>query len=381
MKKEKIGILTMHYKSNYGGILQSMALYKIIQKDNYIVEFIDYRPSVVSSLKLSNIVRKIIMFFYKDFFLQKVNDYFSKLKISRKRVPQSLYKSFEDFKKANDLNYSRQVDDSSISNILNQYDIVIVGSDQVWSNLGKNRLIYMLDCDINFTGKLFAYAACSSNKVIPFYNRNKVRNLLSKFDGITVRDRNTYELIKKYSQKSPMLVADPSLLYDYTDVLDKKKSGIEPYLFVYILGCEIKGGHSNIIEQLKKKYGLKKVIAVVISDISLEAEKIADEVIYDASPSVWLNLLYNASFVYTDSFHGCMFSMKYKKMFIGYYVSLSRASRLIDLKERFSLSNIISSADNFCIDNINIDYSRITPLLEEQVKYSLTCLKGYLSFK
>lgn len=32
MKKEKIGILTMHYKSNYGGILQSMALYKIIQK-------------------------------------------------------------------------------------------------------------------------------------------------------------------------------------------------------------------------------------------------------------------------------------------------------------------------------------------------------------
>ena len=156
---------------------------------------------------------------------------------------------------------------------------------------------------------------------------------MNKFHSISVRDNTTYKLISPLlNNAQPTIVADPTLLYNFNEIIKTKRIISEPYLFVYILGAEIKEGHSYIIQQMKKEYQFSKIVAVCIPNISLEGEKIADISYRDASPEQWLNLFYHAQCVYTDSFHGCMFSLKFNKGFIGYYISESRASRLIDLK-------------------------------------------------
>ena len=114
----------------------------------------------------------------------------------------------------------------------------------------------------------------------------------------------------------------------------------------------------------------------------INVEKFADEVIYDASPEMWLNLLRHAAFVYTDSFHGCMFSLKYNKQFIAYFAQESRASRLIDLRDRYKLDNaIISSAselhERMCLQKC-VDYEITNVLISEHVESSKQFLKESL---
>ena len=137
-----------------------------------------------------------------------------------------------------------------------------------------------------------------------------------------------------------------------------------------------------MIKEIRKKYGAIKVIGVAIPNLSQEVEKFADEIIYDASPGKWLTLIKYATFVYTDSFHGCMFSLKFKKQFIAYYAQQSRASRLIDIRNRYGLENAIVSSvsemqEKQCIQN-GIDYEKTNSLIQEHIDLSKQFLNNSL---
>ena len=41
---KNIGILTYHYSTNYGGVLQAYALQKVIEEKGFNVEIINYIP-------------------------------------------------------------------------------------------------------------------------------------------------------------------------------------------------------------------------------------------------------------------------------------------------------------------------------------------------
>jgi len=372
----KIGILTMHYQSNYGGMLQSYALYKILSNKGYDVKLIDFRETNKNSF--IDIIYKIGLAFYKDVLLQRIDDIHVKRKIKRAPNPIELSRKFESFKKKYNILYTQTVHEKEIPHLICKFDCIIVGSDQVWTNLGKRQLPYLLDNCNNYGGKIISYAACSANKAIPFYNKIKLKKLLNKFHSISVRDNTTYKLISPLlNNAQPTIVADPTLLYNFNEIIKTKRIISEPYLFVYILGAEIKEGHSYIIQQMKKEYQFSKIVAVCIPNISLEGEKIADISYRDASPEQWLNLLYHAQCVYTDSFHGCMFSLKFNKGFIGYYISESRASRLIDLKKQFNLNNIIEKSSEY--ENISIDYKTINKKITELQSTSITFLTSSLS--
>ena len=46
----------------------------------------------------------------------------------------------------------------------------------------------------------------------------------------------------------------------------------------------------------------------------------SNEVLYDVGHLKWIELIRNAEFRYTDSYDGVLFSLKYNKKFIEYYV-------------------------------------------------------------
>ena len=187
---------------------------------------------------------------------------------------------------------------------------------------------------------------------IKIYVEAKETGCLSKFDLITVRDSTTQQLVKNVLGKVPQIVPDPSLLYPYDEFKTQKQT--EPYILTYILGDEIEGGHDVALRKIKQQVGDLPVYAIVIPCNSRDITKYADKVFETLSPEQWVDMFYHACYVYTDSFHAIMFSLKFEKPFVSYYRNKIRSSRLIDLKKR-GIDSIYSNANEIC--NISQIYS------------------------
>ena len=107
-----------------------------------------------------------------------------------------------------------------------------------------------------------------------------------------------------------------------------------------------------VIEKIKARYGDMPIYLAQISNMDFKLTYFADKTIYDLSPIQWLEYIKNAKFVYTDSYHGALFSIKYKKPFVAYYKNIQRAPRFIDLKERYVLQeHIVDNADDIDLNN------------------------------
>jgi hypothetical protein len=380
----KIGILTLRCGKNYGGIFQCLALQNILVNNKYEVEVIQFNYKHKNGL-----MRKALIFFSYFFSIKNlyefVHDTFRLMIYPAKKKPLSpeMMVSRNAFVQKC-INFTELVDESSIGELSRRYDAIVVGSDIVWKDLGKKCLPYLFDWMPDFGGLRISYAACGgSNSSVPFFNRKKARALFQKFNAMSVRDMNTYEMVYRVSGLKPKIVVDPTFLYDYKPYIGSPVQS-QPYIFVYILGNEIKGrgGHNSVMSRMKKRYGAMKVVAVGIADVSLDAESFADEVIYDASPEDWLNLIYYAGFVYTDSFHGCVFSLKYKKNFLGYYSCYSRASRLKDFAKRYNTEKYIVSSINDMTKKRSIeepcDFSSIDAVVDKYKEESMSFLFGSL---
>ena len=78
----------------------------------------------------------------------------------------------------------------------------------------------------------------------------------------------------------------------------------------------------------------------------------------------------------TDSFHGAVFSMIFKKLFFSYYREYSHGmpqnNRIETLLKHFLLqSQLVREADNYSIP----DYSSFELIIEEERKKSMTYLR------
>lgn len=360
----KIGILTMNYVQNYGGVLQTYALSQYLKKQGHDIQIINYRNSGKNSL--SGILAKL----FERFSLKRG---YKSSPIPKKTLSKKYLQNFVDFKSSK-LKYTEQVDEYSINQICSDLDIVIIGSDQIWNDVYTNRLVYYFDWP--FKGKKIAYAACTILNTPPLVRRSKIKKLLSGFDTLTVRDRSTAAYVESLISSSPTRVVDPSCLYDYHDLISDNPIG-EPYILTYILSGDIKGGNKNAVSIIKQRIGNMPVVSVCIPSVSIASKEISDIFLNEATPAEWVNLFYHASFVYTDSFHGIMFSMKFKKPFIAYMKEGGRKSRLQDIAETYSINNIVSDVQqisDLSFEKI-IDYDRVSPILEQKVSESKIFLK------
>ena len=115
-------------------------------------------------------------------------------------------------------------------------------------------------------------------------------------------------------------------------------------------------------------------------------EGYADYTPYDVDPADFLNLIRNAQFVCTDSFHCSLFSMLYKKEFFTFkrYARKTKSSTNSRLDTLFNLAGVKGRVLNGdedvqkCLD-MNIDYEKVQKNLqkirEESYQYLITALK------
>ena len=213
----------------------------------------------------------------------------------------------------------------------NDFDFLIVNSDQVWSYT----FYYILEIGFLSFAKTwnitkFIYGASighdhwtNSTKII-----NSVKNLINQFSGISVREIKGGEIMNKYYGIKPLLVLDPTLLINKNDYLEIIKNFDKPidknqiYLCSYILDeSEIKSLYiKNISNELNYK----------IINIKVGVKNFIEEFIFS------INI---CRIIITDSYHGVLFSIIFKKPFLSFINDKRGNDRFFFLNKTFILNN------------------------------------------
>lgn len=367
----KIGILTLHSNTNFGGGLQQIAMFEVLKSLGHEPQFLCVRNDQPNSA-FKRAIGILTSYTFRQLFDAVEEAFCRVLKTKKNQTPNTeLYKKTDEFNYTK-LNYTPKFDVVDLPKYASECDVLVFGSDQVWTDVYSDILPYFGDGIEGFNGKRIAFAACSVHKRVPVYNIGKIEKLLSEFDAISVRDETTKKLVQNYSEKDPQIVCDPTLLYDFKPYL--KPSPIEgDYIFVYVLGDKPIEWHQRIINRIKEVTGINKV---VVMTTSLDEEYIwADNVITDALAVDWMNILRAAKFVYTNSFHAVLFSLKFHRQFVAYYGDIVRSSRMLGLRRQFGLDDRIVREPNSVDFNKPLDFTATDRIIEELAGFSMSFLK------
>lgn len=298
----KIGIITMHRVLNIGSVLQAYATQKAFEKLGYDSELIDYM--YISKTKTS--IKSKFLSFGLNVLLG-----FPKQK-RKKRLTAFYNRYFKCSKKT----YNRH----SIQQEPPIYDIYCTGSDQVWNpRYVKNDVSFML----NFVPegkKKISYGSSFAADSVPFEYEKLYSDYLSKYDRITVREKTGVELVKRLTNKEAQLVCDPTLLLEAKDwdvISESSATHIEePYILVYFLGYmfDPRPHLFDIINDVQKKLGFH---VYYLNGGHQEMKQPNSTVYRGQGPSEFIEMIRNASFVITDSFHGTAFATIYNIPMMG----------------------------------------------------------------
>ena len=274
--------------------------------------------------------------------------------------------------------YINIVFDYKIKNDLNsRYDYFIAGSDQIWNpeNLDlKNEFLQFAD-----RNKRIAYAASFGVSEIKSNKVDLVKTGIEGIDFISVREYAGAKIVKDLTGKEVPVLVDPTLLLT-TDEWDKIIERPvwycdEKYILVYFLS-KLPNKIKKDIHNLSEKYKLKIVDLMDRENIDY----------YCSPPSEFLYLIKNCSLMYTDSFHGTVFSILNKKPFVvssRENVSMNMDSRIDTLLSIFHLENRkISKDNNYKIANpMEIEFPDVEAILERERQRSKEFLCKALNIK
>jgi len=365
----KVGIVTFHYNNNFGAALQCYALQRAIKELGHEVDVIDYVPPG-GELKP----------FWRGWnirsgqFLKKVRQRLLQLKYERKAS-----RAFESFRNSYFSLSARCTTLDQVRRVATQYDAVVCGSDQVW--VFERPSVYFLDLGDQFKGLKISYAACCGHNQQHPGEGEKIRNLVNRLDSISVRNDFSKEIVSAYTAKPISITADPTLLVDFDELMEERPLPCADYILMYSLSGDMDGGQQKIIDAIRKKVGDLPVVAVVANSCPRKSA-CAQYNIFDANPRQWVWLIAHARFVYTDSFHGALFCVKYNRPFMADYKEKWRSLRLLDVATRYGFeNNIASSVDDAVqkIQRVEDDYADAHALINKHAKESLQFLSGALS--
>lgn len=332
---KKIGILTYHHTTNFGATLQAYSLQKFIQSLGHSVEFIDYRPKVA-----------------RDFYSRTSSE--KQLEIYNTFLKQNLNLSQEQFMEEDELEVGHF-----------DYDIVISGSDQIWhmfSYRGVDSSFFL-----NFIPdevKKISYAASFGDSKLEYFEKvgDDLRELLSRYSNILVRDLNSKYIVDSVlNHQRSEIVLDPVFISEFDSELQLlEQSEINTYNDAILVYGQFNETQINLIKQYARSNS-KKVCALTFK------YDFADYNLSEVSPFETLHLFKNADAVFTNQYHGLLFSIKLQKRFYLFF-SKDKINKLNDIIQRYDVrladennfdfeksSNAGTNKDKFMLD---IDYSR-----------------------
>jgi len=364
----KIGILTHPLMYNYGGILQNYALQQVLKDLGHEVLTINRQPVFNYGICIYSVL-DYLRRWYKNLHVRKVTRWNPNLSINRAEY-YSVSRKINIFIE-NNIERTEECFDKNLLDIDEKYrfDCYVVGSDQVWVP-GCCPLMFINFTDRENVKKLF-YAASAGSKSwmdVP-EKRAECIGLSKSFSAISVRESALQNAAAELLNRPVSLVLDPTMLLVPNRYF---KDGVCPtksrdYIFTYVLDST--NDKNSIVSSASE---ILKIPAV--SGFTIDPSKRIKETL----PGVedWLQQLYNSNYVITDSFHGCVFSILFKKQFSVIINNARGGNRFTTLLSHFNLlDRVINNTDelakNICS---SIDYGEIDIVLSNERTKSISFL-------
>ncbi len=320
----KVGILTYHRSINYGAFLQCYALAKSLSKLPGIdVEVIDYdsrKADIHYKLKvIQKSLQSMSLRAYTQF--KAFEKCWGKLPLSNESLISDSTKKFSKFVKRN------------------KYDVIIVGSDEVWKLDGFRGFpnAYWLQDDLDCIKISYAASSRSNIKVLSQAKYEILNKSVNEFSYIGVRDKKTYEMIKGISKKDNVnYTCDPTFTLDLDIDKNTGKKILQDKLDIKttekIIG--IMTPNDSICKMIKDRYGEEYKIISIYHPL-----KSADYYLADINPFEWIEVISSLDLFVTSFFHGTIFSMKTSTPFIciDTYSKEVSESKIGDLLEQFNM--------------------------------------------
>lgn len=369
----RIGIVTFTFWTNYGCLLQAYALQTALRRMGHEVEHLQLPvefPTLHPNWKMPMVYckrvarkffcgeRSIPIFMHPHKWIRKNTDAF---------IASNIHPRYLTEKGWNE-------------ELANEYDAIVFGSDQIW------RPIYAYPIEKYFGSFLGDSKIRRISYAVSFgtedneYSEEQLslcRNLLSKFNAVSVRENSAVAICKERFGVEAKHVLDPTMLLTHEDYECIFKQAKTPRsagtLAVYVLD------ENQQIDDFIKKQSLQQGLTPF--RINSKVENYNAKLSERQQPPVerWLRAFHDAKFVITDSFHACVFSILFHKPFICIGNKNRGMSRFHSLLSDFSLCDrLVDINDIGKYEEKEIDWGGVDNVLVQKRKEAFSFLNQAL---
>ena len=346
--------------TNYGSALQTWALHQAIKKLGYTPVLVDYCPDILAD---------------KDP-LNPFGNMWDKDEESRRMVELTMlairanYEKFDRFyherftrttKKYTSQNFNEIVSDEYLERF-------VCGSDTIFcpDEFGFDDGYYA-NYDV-MKGHAVSFAASFGDPHFTEETHKILDERIKNFKALGIRENQMIPYLKEHTEVPVQRTIDPTLLLtadDYKEIIEEKPE-YEKYLLLY--SRRYSPQMEAYAEKLAEDNGWK------IVDISLRATNAERGHImrYDAGVEEFLSLVKHAEYVVTNSFHGMIFSVQFRKPFVIF----SREqcdNKIEELLQLFGTSDrmLVTGKEEYN----EIDYDEVHRNIEKSRQQSFDFLK------
>lgn len=300
----KIAIATIYNELNYGAYLQAYALAKKLEQKGHKVTFINIQK------------HRFIDYFHMIKFREP------KFVLKRIMLLCNYIKCWKLLKKE--------------SSLLDNLDVLIIGSDELWNVNNRNFLHSPVYIGKNIKAKnIITYAVscngCSSEDFLGTYGQNPFDTI----NYIGVRDLATKDLVSKLSSKIPVITPDPTFLIDWEK---NKISDINKEKYLLIYGFWFSEKERKMIRDLAEKNQW------CLFSAGFQHDWVDKNLV--GGPLEFPDYIEKAQFVVSATFHGTVFSIIKHKQFAVFSHGSNKIQNIIN---DFGLNAIMN--------NNNLDYA------------------------
>ncbi len=339
---------------NYGSFLQAYGLKKILNELGADVEFIDFKPGKPA---VPYDKRKRLKYQLRNTpVLSQIID-----KIQYKHGGSN------DFKLIYRLKYLKELGVGYHKNSNAKVDLALIGSDEVFNCLQRG-------ANIGFAPMLFgqgvhckkvaSYAGSFGHTTFEQLQKYGLTETLggyfNKFAAISVRDKNSSEIIEKLIGITPDLHVDPVLAADYD--LPEIPVPNEKYAILYTYDSRV---YTSEEQRLILDFCERKSLRLI--SLGRCQNWVPNKIM--ASPLEVLSYFDKADFIITDTFHGTVFSVKLNKKF-ACRIRDDNRNKLLDLlkkteQEDRRINGFDELDEMYCTEP---DYKKTNEMIEEEKK-------------
>lgn len=374
----KIGIITL-LGNNYGNRLQNYAVQEILKKYGEVY-------TVPYEKKNQSVSKKSVLCKCNPFYVKKAVDsrllniyHLSNRKMNtisrtsfflkhRDEIKKSLKKRNQAFAEfdAKYIIYELEklhLQGDDCEPWVEQYDAWVCGSDQIWNphypTATRNAFLQFAPQE----RRIALSASIGLSDVTEMPDEYKV--WMKEIPYLSVRENEAADIVHTLTGRKAEVFLDPTMIlpkqkWEYMAEQVERKLP-DKFALNYFLGIKEKD-YAKFIDRDIKKRGLERV--------DMLNGEYSDYM--DLSPDEVIGAIKNAEIIYTDSFHGVVFSIIFHKQFIVFERSeegKSMNSRLLTLLKKFGMQDRVYNKDNTLALNEQIDYSKTDKIIsEEQIR-------------